>query len=142
MEPYVSQSFDKNYAAAWSADQGAFSFQLANNLVAYLKKNKLSPKTCLDLCSGTGEFLTYLAKQGIAGEGTEVAKSMIEYSKVLHPELNVSLTKEIYAFKPKTKFDLVTCNHDMVNMIEKFSGWQELFESPKNGQIPKNRENM
>ena len=41
MEPYVSQSFDKNYAVAWSADQGAFSFQLANNLVAYLKKNKL-----------------------------------------------------------------------------------------------------
>ena len=129
MEPYVSQSFDKNYAVAWSADQGAFSFQLANNLVAYLKKNKLSPKNCLDICSGTGEFLTYLAKQGIAGEGTEVAKSMVEYSKVLHPELNVALTKEIYAFKPKGKFDLVTCNHDMVNMIEKFSGWQELFKN-------------
>lgn len=129
MEQYVSQSFDKNYASAWSVDQGGFSFQLANNLIAYLNKNNISAKTCLDVCSGTGEFLNQLAKNGISGAGTEVAKSMIEYSSSKYPTTTFTLTKEIYDFKPKSKFDIVTCNHDMINAIEKFSGWQELFKN-------------
>lgn len=129
MEKYVSQSFDKNYATAWSADQGAFSYQLANNLVAYLKKNNLTVKSCLDVCCGTGEFLNYLSKQGITGAGTEVAKSMIEFSSTKYPTMNFTYTKEIFDFKPKAKFDLVTCNHDVINMIEKFSGWQEMFKN-------------
>ena len=40
MENYTSNSFDKSYAAAWSSDQGGFSYQLAQNLLAYLNKNK------------------------------------------------------------------------------------------------------
>lgn len=129
MEKYVSQSFDKNYAAAWSADQGGFSYQLSNNLIEYLKENNISVKSCLDVCCGTGEFLGHLSKLGIACAGTEVAKSMIEYSKEKYPNMNFTLTKEIYDFPTKQKFDLITCNHDMLNMIERFDNWKEMFKN-------------
>lgn len=129
MEPYVSQSFDKNYAAAWAMDQGGFSYQLAQNIVNYLKKNKLEVKSCLDVCSGTGEFLGYLNKAGIKCAGTEVAKSMIEYSKEKYPHMSFTLTKEIYEIPGKAKYNLITCNHDMVNMMERFDSWKTLFKN-------------
>ena len=127
METYVSQSFDKKYAAAWSSDQGGFSYNLAQNLMEYINKNKKEVKTALDICCGTGEFLYQLSRYGITGAGTEVAKSMIDYSKEKYPNMKFTLTKEIYDFPTKAKYDLVSCNHDMVNMIEKLSNWKELF---------------
>lgn len=132
MEQYVSQSFDKNYAVAWSIEQGAFSSQLANNLVSFLEKNKIKAKNCLDICVGTGDFLNYVSKHGIKVAGTEVAKSMIEFTKEKYPNFEISYTKNIYDFKTKEKFDIVTCNHDMVNTLEKFSEWQELFKNAYN----------
>lgn len=129
MEKYQSQSFDKNYALAWSVDQGSFSSGLATNLVEYLKRNNISAKSCLDICVGTGDFLNYLSKHGIAGTGTEVAKSMIDFTKEKYSNMELALTKEIYDFKVKGKFDIVTCNHDMVNEIERFSCWKELFKN-------------
>jgi len=128
MKSYVSQSFDKNYAAAWSMNEGGFSYQLAQNLLAYLKKNKISVKSCMDICSGTGEFLGHLEKAGIKCSGSEVAKSMIEYSKERFKNMSFTLTKEIYEV-PKGKYSLITCNHDMVNMMERFDNWKTLFKN-------------
>ena len=127
MDTYVSQSFDKNYAAAWSSDQGGFSYTLAQNLLEYISKNKKPVKTALDICCGTGEFLYQLSRSGIAGAGTEVAKSMVDYSAEKYPNMKFTLTKEIFDFPTKKKYDLISCNHDVVNMIEKFSGWKTLF---------------
>lgn len=129
MDTYVSQSFDKNYAAAWSSDQGGFSYTLAQNLLEYLNKNKKTVKSALDICCGTGEFLNLLAKEGIACSGTEVAKSMIEYSKENFPNMTFTNTKEIYDVPAKGTYDLVSCNHDMVNMLERFDSWKTLFKN-------------
>ena len=129
MDAYVSQSFDKNYAAAWSSDQGGFSYLLAQNLLEYLKKNKIEAHTALDVCCGTSEFLYQLSRYGIACSGTEVAKSMIDYSKEKNPNMKFMQTKNIYEIPFKGKFDIISCNHDMVNMIEKFDGWKKLFEN-------------
>jgi len=129
MQKYVSNSFDKNYAVAWSADQGGFSYQLAQNLISYLNKNKISAKSCLDICCGTGEFLGQLAKAGISCSGTEVAKSMVEYCKEKYSNINVALSKKIADIPVKGKFDIITCNHDVINMQERFADWQELFKN-------------
>ena len=127
MEEYVSQSFDKNYAAAWSADQGGFSYGLAQNLLEYLKQNKIEVKTALDVCCGTGEMLNQLAKQGITCFGTEVAKSMVEYCTNKYPNMKFAFAKNIYDIPLKNKVNLITCNHDMINMMERFDGWRTLF---------------
>ncbi len=129
MDTYVSQSFDKNYAAAWSADQGGFSYTLAQNLLEFIDKNKKSVKSALDICCGTGEFLNYLAKAGITCSGTEVAKSMIDYSKEKYPNMTFTQTKEIYDVPAKGTYDLVSCNHDMINMLERFDSWKTLFKN-------------
>lgn len=128
MENYVANSFDKNYAAAWSMDQGGFSSGLAQNLLAYLSKNKINAKTCLDVCCGTGEFLNYFTKAGLTCSGTEIAKSMVDFCKEKYPTLNFALTKAIYDIPVRGKFDIITCNHDMVNTIERFVDWQNFFK--------------
>ena len=128
MENYKANSFDKSYAAAWSADQGGFSYQLAQNLLSYLAKNKIAAKSCLDICSGTGEFLNNFAKVGYACAGTEIAKSMIDFSSEKYPNIKFALTKKIGEIPIKGKFDVITCNHDVVNMQEKFSEWQDMFK--------------
>lgn len=129
MDKYVKNSFDKNYAAAWSADQGGFSYQLAQNLLAYLNKNNIGAKTCLDICSGTGEFLSYFAKAGFACAGTEIAQSMIDFSKEKYPNITFKIAKSVNDISIKGKFDVITCNHDVVNMQEKFSEWQDMFKN-------------
>lgn len=128
MEQYVANSFDKNYAAAWSADQGGFSYQLAQNLLNYLSRNKIVAKSCLDICCGTGEFLSYFARAGLACAGTEVAKSMVEYSHAKYPNISFSLSSKINEIPVKGKFDIITCNHDVINMLERFSEWETMFK--------------
>lgn len=128
MDKYVANSFDKNYAAAWSMDQGGFSSQLAQNLIEYLNKNKVDVKTCLDICSGTGEFLSYFSKNGVKCYGTEVAASMVEFSKAKYPQTTFTLSKKISDIPYKNKFSVITCNHDMVNQQEQFSEWEKLFK--------------
>ncbi len=132
MENYVANSFDTNYAAAWSSDQGGFSSTLGQNLLSYIETNHLPYKTCLDIACGTGEFLNRFSKAGFTCYGTEIAKSMVEYSKAKYPNITFALSKSLYDIPYKTKFDLVTCNHDMVNTLERFGEWQELFKNVSN----------
>lgn len=129
MDNYVANSFDKNYAMAWSLDQGGFSSSLAQNLLEYIKKNKLAPKSCLDIACGTGEFLSYFSKAGLACSGTEIAESMVEFCKNKYPNGQFVLVKDLASIPFKTKFDIITCNHDMVNTLEKFSQWQAMFKN-------------
>ena len=127
MENFVANSFDINYASAWSQDQGGFSSSLAQNLLKYIDANKINVKSCLDITCGTGEFLSYFSKRGIACYGTEVAKSMVDYCKEKYPTTTFALTKKMTDIPFKNKFDLISCNHDMVNDLEKASEWVELF---------------
>lgn len=129
MENYTANSFDKSYAAAWSADQGGFSYQLAQNLLSYLNRNNIPAKTCLDICCGTGEFLGNFAKVGFTCAGTEIAQSMIDFSKEKFPNMTFKLAKKVADIPVKGKFDVITCNHDVVNFQEKFSDWQEMFKN-------------
>lgn len=129
MENYVANSFDTNYALAWSMDQGGFSSSLAQNLIQYFERNNLKPRSVLDLAFGTCEFLYKLSRQGLVCYGTEIAKSMVDYSKAKYPDFNLTLADHLYDIPFRDKFDLITCNHDMVNTLERFNEWQELFKN-------------
>lgn len=127
-----TNNFDINYALAWSADQGGFSSSLAKNMLEYIKKNKIEVKSCLDITCGTGEYLSYFDKNKILCYGTEIAKSMVDYCTDKYPSMKVVLTKDIPAIPFKQKFDLISCNHDMVNNLEKMSDWATLFKNVHN----------
>ena len=127
MEQYKANSFDTNYAKAWSQNEGGFSSQVANNLVKMRAKGKMKFNSCLDILCGTGEFLNIMNANNVKVEGTEIAQSMIAVASEQLPTAKFHLTPNIQDFKTKSKYDLITCNHDCVNLIEKFADWEKFF---------------
>lgn len=124
-----SYQVDLDFAKAWDTSQGDFSKNLAHNIVRFIKENKIKVESALDVCCGTSNFLDILNKEGIVCSGTEIDKSMIDYSTEKCPSITYQLTENIYGFNFKKKFDLITCNHDMVNYLENFNEWTKLFEN-------------
>ncbi len=124
-----SYQVDLDFAKAWDESQGDFSKNLAENLIAFSKENNLKISTALDICCGTSNFLDVLNQNGIICSGTEIDKSMIDYSKEKFPNFNFTYTPTIDDFKIKGNFDLITCNHDMINYLENFSEWTNLFKN-------------
>lgn len=124
-----SYQVDLDFAKAWDSSQGDFSKNLANTILRYAKENKIKIETALDICCGTSNFLSVLNNDGIICFGTEIDKSMIDYSKEKYPSLTYELTETMHEFNFKNKFDLITCNHDMVNYLENFDEWTNLFKN-------------
>ena len=124
-----SNQLDLDFAKAWDKSQGDFSKNLAENILNYARDQKLKISTALDICCGTSNFLNILNNAGAVCFGTEIDQSMIDYSKEKYESLTYQLTKTIPDFNFKTKFDLITCNHDMINYLETFDEWVALFKS-------------
>ena len=74
-------NFDEWYAKCWSVKKGGFSARLANNLIKYLKQNRKVVGSCLDVCSGSGEFISQMRNICTDCVGIETADSFISYSK-------------------------------------------------------------
>ncbi len=127
MEKYKANSFDKNYAKAWSANEGGFSTQVATNLIKMREKGKMKFTSHLDILCGTGEGIRIMEKNGVKVAATEIAQSMLDVAKENVPSATLALTPNIQDFKMKGKFDLITCNHDCVNLMEKFIDWKKFF---------------
>jgi len=53
---------------------------------------------------------------------------MIDFSKEKYPNITFNIAKQVNDISIKGKFDIITCNHDVVNMQEKFSEWQDMFK--------------
>lgn len=124
-----SNQLDLDFAKAWDNNQGNFSSNLARSIIAYANDNNKQIKTALDICFGTANFLRVLNDNGIECYGTEIDKSMLDYSFSKYPNMKFSLAKEIYDIPVKGKFDLITCNHDMINYMENFDEWKMLFKN-------------
>lgn len=124
-----SNQIDLDFAKAWDKSQGDFSKNLANSILSYVNQNRIKISSALDICCGTSNFLKVLNDNGINCFGTEIDESMINYSKEKYPSLTFQYTKNIPDFNFKNKFDLITCNHDMINYLETFDEWVELFKS-------------
>ena len=124
-----TNQIDLDFAKAWDKSKGNFSKNLAMNILRFSNENNQKIATALDVCCGTSNFLSVLNSDGIICFGTEIDKSMIEYSKEKYPSLTYELTETMHEFSFKTKFDLITCNHDMVNYLENFDEWMNLFKN-------------
>lgn len=124
-----SNQLDLDFAKAWDNSQGDFSKNLAEKILNYGNNNRMKFSTALDICCGTSNFLNILNTAGAICFGTEIDQSMIDYSKEKYQSLTFQLTKTIPDFSFKTKFDLITCNHDMINYLETFDEWVALFKN-------------
>lgn len=119
--------FDKWYAEAWSRKQGEFSAKLAMNLISYLKKNNLPIASVLDVCSGSGEFVSILRNITPDCVGVDNAEGYLAFASSKYSDVTFQKIDKLYDFKLKRKFDLVSCNHDVVNMFTSFDKWKKFF---------------
>jgi len=129
MAEYVQNSFDIKYAEAWHKKQGDFSSRLAHGLVNYMKSHNLKINSCLDVCCGTGEFIDCMKNVIPVCAGNEIAQSMIDYAKGALPDIKFYYIPEMHKFKVDQKYDLITCNHDMVNSLHDKALWQSFFNT-------------
>lgn len=122
------ENISKTYADAWSINQGNYSESLAKKIAAFIKLQKLNINTALDICCGSGNFLNELQRYGIACTGTEILDSYISYNSSKYPNIKFIKTNSIIEFDNVGKFDLISCNHDVLNMLSTIDEWNKFFE--------------
>ena len=122
-------NFDVWYAEAWSRKQGGFSSSVANNLIKYLKSNNKPIRSVLDVCSGSGEFVSIMRNIVVDCVGVDNADGYLTYAKSKHNDVEFKKIEKLYDFNLKRKFDLVSCNRDVVNMFTTFDKWKTFFKT-------------
>lgn len=97
-------------------------------LLQWLKNEKLHPKTAMDLACGTGVLCKILQENGIRADGMDFSAGMIEIAKENCPESHFDVA-DMITYCPEKQFDLVTCTGDAVNHIPDLSDVQKIFRN-------------
>lgn len=124
MEDVVNVS----YAMAWSENQGSYSTSIAKKTLNFANNQGLKIKTVLDICCGSANFLEEMSENGKICTGTEILDSYVEYDKKTFPNIDFVKTEGILDFDNLGKFDLISCNHDVVNYLPTIEEWSTLFK--------------
>lgn len=117
----------KAYASAWSENQGSYSESLAKKISNFIKLQRLDVSTALDICCGSANFLNELQRYGIACTGTEILDSYIDYNKEKFPNIRFIKSENILDFDNTGKYDLISCNHDVINQLPTLQDWDTFF---------------
>ena len=97
-------------------------------LLQWLERNGLAPKTSLDLACGTGILCEILYKSGIHASGMDYSAGMIEIARQGSREIHYDVA-DMVLYRPDQQFDLVTCTGDAVNHIAALSDVEKIFEN-------------
>ena len=120
-----SDVFCKVYNAfGWNYYPEIFGEQL----IKWLERKGLQPKTAMDLACGTGILCGILDKNGIKASGMDFSSGMIEIAKQNAPHLLFDVA-DMTTYRPDRQFDLVTCTGDAVNHIPQLSDVEKIFQN-------------
>ena len=97
-------------------------------LLLYLQRHGITPKTAMDLGCGTGVLCEILHGSGIKASGMDFSAGMIEIARQGSPEIAYEVA-DMITFRPETRFDLVTCTGDALNHIPDLSDIEKIFEN-------------
>ena len=97
-------------------------------LLQWLERNNLKPKTAMDLACGTGILCDILEKAGIEAAGMDFSSGMIEIARQNAPHIHFDVA-DMITYRPDQQYDLVTCTGDAVNHIPELSDVQKIFEN-------------
>ena len=129
MESIMENNFSKAFAVAWSENQGSYSQNLAKKIIKFAKLQDLKFDSVLDICCGSGNFLEEMKNNGKKCTGTEFLDSYVEYNKTKFPEMHFFKTNGIDDLDNLGTFDLISCNHDVVNMLPTLEAWGKFFQN-------------
>lgn len=129
MENNNETNFDKAFAMAWNENQGNYSQNLAKKILKFIKLQDLKVNSVLDICCGSGNFLNEMQLNGKKCTGTEILGSYVEYNKSKFPDMQFVKTNEIDNLESLGTYDLISCNHDVVNMLPTLDAWGNFFKN-------------
>lgn len=128
MENITGNTFEKAFAMAWNENQGSYSQNLAKKLLKFIKLQDLKVESVLDICCGSANFLSEMHASGKTCVGTEILDSYVEYNKSKFPDIEFYKTENITDIDSLGNFDLISCNHDVVNMLPTLEDWGNFFK--------------
>ena len=97
-------------------------------LLTWLQRNAVSPKTSLDLACGTGILCRILHESGIRASGMDFSAGMIDIARSSSPKIAYDVA-DMITYRPDAQFDLVTCTGDAVNHISALSDVERIFRN-------------
>ena len=97
-------------------------------LLVWLHRNGLQPKTALDLACGTGILCEILHNSGIRTSGMDFSAGMIEIARQGNPEIHYDVA-DMITYRPEKQVDLVTCTGDAVNHIAELDHVEKIFQN-------------
>ena len=97
-------------------------------LLTWLERKGLQPKTAMDLACGTGILCQILHDAGVEASGMDYSAGMIDIARQGNPAIHYDVA-DMTTYRPEKQFDLVTCTGDAVNHIAALSDVQKIFEN-------------
>ncbi len=128
MENVLDTKFNKAFAIAWSENQGGYSETIAKKTLSFIKNQGLRVNTVLDIFCGSANFLSEMQKNKMTCTGTEILDSFIDYNKAKYPDIKFIKTTGLLDFEGLETYDLISCNHDVVNYLESLEQWGQFFK--------------
>lgn len=120
-----SDVFCKVYNAfGWNYYPEIFGQQL----LQWLERKDIHPKTSMDLACGTGILCGILHEAGIEASGMDFSSGMIKIARENCPSLSFDVA-DMITYRPQKHFDLVTCTGDAVNHIPALSDVEKIFRN-------------
>ena len=97
-------------------------------LLEWLRRHDVKPKTSMDLACGTGILCEILHKSGVRAAGMDFSAGMIEIARAGSPEIHYDVA-DMITYRPEKQFDLVTCTGDAINHIGSLSDVERIFRN-------------
>ena len=97
-------------------------------LLLWLARRGIAPKTGLDLACGTGILCRILQESGIRERGMDLSSGMIHIAREASPEIPYDVA-DMITYAPGETFDLVTCTGDAGNHIGSLSDVAQIFRN-------------
>ena len=97
-------------------------------LLIWLEKNGIQPKTAMDLACGTGVLCRILKDSGMDAAGMDFSAGMIDIARENNADIPFEVA-DMITFRPETQFDLVTCTGDAVNHIPDLADVAKIFDN-------------
>lgn len=97
-------------------------------LLEWLRRQNIRPKTAMDLACGTGVLCEILHENGIRASGMDFSSGMIDIARSRNPEICYDVA-DMITYRPDRQFDLVTCTGDALNHIENLSDIEKIFRN-------------